>query len=827
MEEEKCRAVSPRLMNEEQDELCMPEEPAPMYQDDSNMHSYKNRAPLSRCRKQMAVKHMIRRSGASNSGSDDDFVEERAQRKPALEELGETKEYAETHYYGDTSGKYWKNRVDESEFWADYAEYITSVEMADGKPKKPFLTQAFTGTYRGLTAIFGALSLLDLPFYSLEHGFRTMEGRSAELKAASNLIIFKKEIKESKGEIRSNILVAMRYVDWEQAGDEDAKIEEFLVSHIYTCQVIITNISSHKLEFEVLIQIPQGSLPIGLSPYQKSHSISLNSYSTNKIEYQFYFPGPGKFMHFPANVSINSVVVAKSNTEPLNVLKERTKISEENFREVLSTGNYELILNFLREKPIDGIKGFSWNDLYWLLRDAKFYEPLLALMKQQHRFEATVWSYSLFHKKDEAVIAEFLNSQDYLKKVIGYYFDSKLITVRPIDSDMRHLDYYPLINPRAHKPSTLSGAASTAQPMILNGNLYATYKRFILYLIEKKSWDVADKMNLAFYLLLQDRVTEALGVFGKIDPTKELAGGVWLKLQYDYMSAYLDFYVGAPEFKVARKIVAAYLEYPVITWRLLFLDMDQQLKEYDGVNIEEGTVEGEERKEVGKKKQIKTEPQLGIVLEGKEVVVDYNNIAEVAVKYYIIDLEILFSRAPFLTQNTEDFSYVRPNSSETVVLDPKMKERRIRIPEKYGAKNVVIEVNGGGIQKLVTYFSTSLKLQIFENYGELKVSDESGKQLAEVYVKAFVMKKDGTVAFYKDGYTDIRGRFDYVSLNASQLANAKKLALFVMSDKYGSLIKECNPPSTTIRPEEDLGPVKTRVAEYYNKQQKCVSKARK
>jgi len=796
------------------------EESGEMKESVEDLDLYRNVAPMEK-RKQHAVRGRGKGGVHRPMSRYNNFSEERGIQKRALEELGETKEYCETHYYDDISIKPLRNKVDQTEIWADYCEHCVKLDNQIGS--KPFLTFQFITAYHGLTEAVGALALLDLPYNSMDHGFRTMEGRSAELKAVSNLVIFKKEIKESKGEIRSNILVAQRYVDWEQQhGDEDQKIEEFLVNHIYTGQVIITNISSHKLEFDVLLQIPQGSLPLGSSPYQKSHSLSLNSYSTTKLEYMFYFPSPGKFIHFPANVSINSVVVAKSNTEILNVLKEKTKISEENFREVLSTGDYNLILKYIKEKPIDGIKGFSWNDMYWLMKDKKFYEPFVNLMKSQHRFESTVWSYSLEHKQREDVLVEYLNSLDHFKETCGYYFDSKLLKVRPIDSNMRHLDYYPLVNSRAHK-NILGGAGSTSaanQPMILNANLYMQYKKFILYLIEKPIWDLADKMNLAYYLFLQDRVPEGLSIFSKIDQ-KEIEKEARLKLQYDYMAAYLDFYVGAPEFKIARKIVSQYLEYPVITWRLLFLDMDQQLKEYDGQNIEDEGMqpEDEERKEVSKKKQIKTEPQLNINLEGKEVIVDYNNISDIAVKYYIIDLEILFSRTPFLTQNAEDFSYVQPNSSETFILDPKMKEFRVKIPEKYSAKNIVIEVNGGGIQKLVTYFSTSLKLQIFENYGELKVTDEAGKQLAQVYVKAFVMKKDGTISFYKDGYTDIRGRFDYVSLNASQLANAKKFSLFVMSDKYGSLIREAQPPATTIRPEEDLGPVKTRLANYYTKQQ--------
>lgn len=796
---------------------------------DRGINRLRNAAPKSQAimAKQLKKESQERKRGKSNSSSEEeedsdekDFEEERKVQKVALEELGETKEYAETHYYGDTKGKDWKDQVNESEFWADYADHVANIEFKDGKPIKPFLSFNFTASWKKLTEIIGSLALLDLPYYSAEHGFRTLEGRSVELKAADNCIIFKKEIKESKGDARTNILVAQRYVDWECRSDEESNIEEFLVNHIYTAQVIITNISSRQLEFDVLTQIPQGSLPIGPSPYQKSHSLTLGSYSTTKIEYYFYFPMPGKFIHFPANVSINSAVVARANGGLLTVTRTRTKIREENFREVLSTGNYDMILNFLKEKPIDGIKGFNWNDLYWLLKDLKFYEPFINLLRYQQRFESTVWSYSLYHKKEERAIKEYLNSLDSFKSQFGYYFDSQLLFVRPIDSGMRHLDYYPLINPRAHKTTSAlsSGAASTNQPLILNGNLYQTYKMFILYLIEKPVWDSNDMMNLSYYLLLQDRVTQALEIFSKISE-KDLQGESKLLLQYHYMSAFLDFYTGAPDFKIARKIVSEYVNYPVITWRLMFLDMEQQLKEYDGADVEQSNVEEEERKESIRKKHIQTEVQLAIALDGKEIVVDYNNIPEVVVKYYTIDLEILFSRTPFLTQNTEDFSYVQPRSTATITLDPKIKEYRFPIPSEYSAKNVVIEVSGGGMQKLVTYFSTSLKLLIFENYGELKVTDETGKQLSQIYVKAFVMKNDGSVAFYKDGYTDIRGRFDYVSLNASKLANVKKFSLFIMSDKYGSLIRECLPPSTTIRPDDELGPVKSRVADYYNKSQ--------
>lgn len=36
------------------------------------------------------------------------------------------------------------------------------------------------------------------------------------------------------------------------------------------------------------------------------------------------------------------------------------------------------------------------------------------------------------------------------------------------------------------------------------------------------------------------------------------------------------------------------------------------------------------------------------------------NIKSLTAKFYIIDVEILFSRTPFLKENTEEFSYVKP-----------------------------------------------------------------------------------------------------------------------------------------------------------------------
>jgi len=84
---------------------------------------------------------------------------------------------------------------------------------------------------------------------------------------------------------------------------------------------------------------------------------------------------------------------------------------------------------------------------------------------------------------------------------------------------------------------------------------------------------------------------------------------------------------------------------------------------------------------------------------------------------------------------------------------------------------------------------------VYENIGNLDVVDSvSGKALPKVYIKAFAKLRNGTIDFYKDGYTDISGRFDYSSISVDKLKNVEKFAILIMDESYGSKTIECNPP---------------------------------
>jgi len=111
------------------------------------------------------------------------------------------------------------------------------------------LTSNFTLALNSLNEAALALSFLDLPFKEESHGFRSGEGRGVEIKAASNMIIFLKEIQEAQTDINKNLLLVHRYFEH---GKTDREVGEFLINEVYACQVIVTNISNKSISFQAL-----------------------------------------------------------------------------------------------------------------------------------------------------------------------------------------------------------------------------------------------------------------------------------------------------------------------------------------------------------------------------------------------------------------------------------------------------------------------------------------------------------------------------------------------------------------------------------------------
>jgi hypothetical protein len=295
-----------------------------------------------------------------------------------------------------------------------------------------------------------------------------------------------------------------------------------------------------------------------------------------------------------------------------------------------------------------------------------------------------------------------------------------------------------------------------------------------------------DRMELVYYLTLQDRIEEALATFAAIEP-----GALESKLQYDYMRAYLAFYT--PEPSAARDIAAPYVEHPVQRWRARFRDVIAQLDEAEGHGA--AGVQDPDSREQLQGALAATEPALELAIEAGRVTLTYSNVAEAEVRYRPMDIELLFSSSPFLASSGPSFASLKPNRIDVVALPTGTDTLVFDLPAELGAENVLVEVRAGGVVRSEAYYAHDLSVQAFESYGQVAIRRATdGARLPATYVKVYARLADGRVRFHKDGYTDLRGRFDYVSLSGMDDSEVERFAVLVMSERHGALVRELTPP---------------------------------
>ena len=118
----------------------------------------------------------------------------------------------------------------------------------------------------------------------------------------------------------------------------------------------------------------------------------------------------------------------------------------------------------------------------------------------------------------------------------------------------------------------------------------------------------------------------------------------------------------------------------------------------------------------------------------------------------------------------------------------------VPVPDELLTKNTLVEVSAAGKTRVAPYFASEMDVKVTENYGQLRVTDAAGgKPLSKVYVKVYARLADGSVKFHKDGYTDLRGRFD-ASVNTPGRQAIERFAVLVLSNDRGAVIREAQPP---------------------------------
>ena len=686
--------------------------------------------------------------------------------------LDSTWEWAENNYHHLTIDQQTADLISVNAFWKDYAEH---------DPEWPFLSRNLAAATRNFPEMMFALSVLDLPFESPQHETKFQDG-AMTLSPKGPIVVFHEQLQPAEPPSgAAKVLVSQNLF---RRGDrqrmENGELvdkfvnDEFLVHVVYGCQVVFTNPTSSRQKLTALVQIPEGAIPVLNGQATKTIHLGLEPFGAQTIEYHFYFPAAGSFTHFPVHVDKNGVLIAASAPATLSVVDLPTKIDAESWDYVSQHATNEATLEFLASHNVHAI---NLERIAWRMRDVAMFRSVTALLAQRHAYHHVLWSYSILHG-DVPAAREYLRHADGIVNELGGRLESPILSIDTIArGSYEHLEYKPLVNARAHSLGI--------RRQILNDRFHFQYHRFLRELAHERRLSRADQLAVVYYMLLQDRVAEALDLFAQIDPKGET-----LRAQYDYCSAYLDFYTG--DLPRARATALTYADYPVERWRNTFATIRAQLDEAEG--MDPGAIDTEDR-ERQQAQLAASEPSFDFKIESKKIEIQHRNLKKARVNFYEMDVELLFSRDPFAREVRGQFGAIRPNRTLTVDLAGPTGMTAVALPAELGAKNFLVEVVAGGTSKSQAYYSHSLAIHVIENYGQVKVTSQSdGKPIAKAYVKVYAQTADGQAKFYKDGYTDVRGRFDYASLSTNDLEGATKFSLLILSDDHGALTREANPP---------------------------------
>ena len=117
----------------------------------------------------------------------------------------------------------------------------------------------------------------------------------------------------------------------------------------------------------------------------------------------------------------------------------------------------------------------------------------------------------------------------------------------------------------------------------------------------------------------------------------------------------------------------------------------------------------------------------------------------------------------------------------------------IEIPNECKNKNIYINItnikNSKEMSKVIYY--NKLITEINKENGTIRIlNKETLSPISKVYIKVYAFI--GFNKFHKDGYTDRRGLFNYLSVTCNHLTQTTKFAILINTQSYGSLVKIVN-----------------------------------
>ena len=280
-----------------------------------------------------------------------------------------------------------------------------------------------------------------------------------------------------------------------------------------------------------------------------------------------------------------------------------------------------------------------------------------------------------------------------------------------MDKTFQHIEFDPFVLPRIHRPA-----------LELNSKVNEQYKEFLRYLTWKlQEIDENDILEGVYYLLLQERLSEAKELFYQITPSPKWNDNV----HYQYMKAYLLYYelvdsshsMNAEIFHQIYSIGLQFIDFPVTVWSNRFTILLQQLRELgefydisefdlDSHSLPNCTIDTIEKEK---------DSYFNVVVTpdaDRNIRISYKNLAgesnKCVVSLYRIDMEVLFSTNPFGSEEITRGSFIHPNHRVEFELQGVEGETSLLMPSDFKGDDVIVETSTDGLFRSITSYSNSL-----------------------------------------------------------------------------------------------------------------------
>ncbi|GJJ76478.1 hypothetical protein EMPS_08837 [Entomortierella parvispora] len=299
-------------------------------------------------------------------------------------------------------------------------------------------------------------------------------------------------------------------------------------------------------------------------------------------------------------------------------------------------------------------------------------------------------------------------------------------------------------------------------------------------------------------------------------------------------------------------ILNGYRQYPVKRWNKLFRDMRHYVDEILKDSLEAvgdtatSTKDPTDQEVVAIEDMPRPADSTSVTVDFKistnsQIEIRHQGVREVRVEYYVIDAETMFSSNPLTFSDQEEkltsvssgnktaggndsgaagnsYRLIKPNGVDKHLVEA---NGLLSVPilDQYLNTNVMISVSttpAAATKTWRAYYSQTIDVQCNERAGTIKVMAKGKKDkdtannspalsfrpIRGGYVKVYAEMKSGyrATSFWKDGYTDLVGQFEYAKVstgaaNGGGLSDVRRFLVFVDGGKEGCVVKTVPVPA--------------------------------